>query len=250
MDQVDVIDQSGRNTNFGVRYLLTLDTKLLSSAPYEIRSSKLNTKDKAGKIYEFILKINKSENKYNLNIDLLKNNDHDIKSTIIYGLCDEHGLYVTSMGSINPDPGKSLKSYLPFYLVSYQDLESFCYVYNQLFLNFFIYDHVPVSNIDCIQKLASNASKIPEPHDCLYLKDFRNLLESSNLSDFKIVTNDKEFNVHKNILSARSTLFARKFQTDNQEKSVDDDRMAIEKETRVVEEMMNYKICNRNVHLI
>lgn len=239
MAQIVTLDKSGKTKTFGVRLCMLIDTKSLESEPHGIKSHQLKTKDKTGQLHTFRLQIIKSTNSYNLNILLGKSSD-DLYSHIIFGLCDETGKHVNKCKVIDPKFNESLKSYLPFHLVSHQELKDLCYSCNKLFLNFFMCDHSLVSGVNHVQQSSLNVSETEASCDSQILKDFGSLYDSSTLSDFKILTHDKEFKVHKNILAARSSVFATKFIKDCQGNNGDNDRMVIEAKSEVVDEMLRY----------
>lgn len=220
-----------------------------------MKSRLLKTRDRDGKLHMFRLTISKSEKSYYLNTEMDRPDD-DLYSPIIFGFCDEDGESAATIHAIHAKSGDPLKDKLPFKIISETGLETLCYSYNRLLLNFFICDHLPVLTTDYNEQLSVSASKTDIPHNCQFLEDFSILYENGSFSDFKINTRDKEFNVHKNILAARSSVFAKKFKKGKQVKNSDNDCMIIKMESQVVEEMLRYmytgstgKLCEYTMNL-
>ena len=68
-----------------------------------------------------------------------------------------------------------------------------------------------------IETVDDGNTKVDEPKASTALECFKTLLESGTMADFTFVVGGKEFAVHKNILAARSPVFARMFEHEMRE---------------------------------
>jgi ATP-dependent helicase/DNAse subunit B len=70
-------------------------------------------------------------------------------------------------------------------------------------------------------RLVTKEAPIPTPIQSI-LSNVASMLDNHEFSDFKIIVGDKEFNVHKNILSAASDSFAKIFRTRGKSYKIND----------------------------
>lgn len=76
-------------------------------------------------------------------------------------------------------------------------------------------------------------------HQIEEISDFEKLLYDSQFSDFTLITSNKTFKVHKNILSARSSVFSAMFMLDMKEKAQNSATIA-DFDGQVIEELLRY----------
>lgn len=86
----------------------------------------------------------------------------------------------------------------------------------------------------------SHPSETFLPADQMLSKDFEKLLSDEKFSDVKLIIGDKELNVHKNVLAARSRVFAAMF----------DHPMKEQQENKVEIEDIDYDVMQQILHFI